>query len=332
MNIVEKIKALLKEAKLYHSMGLLTEAMGKYKNAMEMVEGNEQLKSRTNLIAGISKNINFLEKDMHKVEAAADKPEVSAKVQDLIKKLFTLAEDKDQDAVALDGAIALAKFGQHERALLEFKELLAKDSVRVVAAKNIIRCHMANTSVDAAVDQYEQWLSSDLFVPGELNKLRFFLESLLKKEGVEKKLPAAETPAATPEPTIEMPEVEEAKIEMPEVEEVKIEVLEIEKDEVQDDEVLDINSIGIILDSGPRNGDIVELDVSFQAGNVISLLLMHTDTDLIELFNVGETLHNIQFYSPIAMFGGSGIVDAKTHIESGPRRGDYSIDLKVVST
>jgi len=322
MNIVEKIKALLKEAKLYHSMGLLTEAMGKYKNAMEMVEGNEQLKSRTNLIAGISKNINFLEKDMHKVEAAADKPEVSAKVQDLIKKLFTVAEDKDQDAVALDGAIALAKFGQHERALLEFKELLAKDSVRVVAAKNIIRCHMANTSVDAAVDQYEQWLSSDLFLPGELNKLRFFLESLLKKEGVEKKLPAAETPAATPEPTIEMPEVEE----------VKIEVLEIEEDEVEDDEVLDINSIGITLDSGPRKGDIVELDVSFQAGNVISLLLMHTDTDLIELFNVGETLHNIQFYSPIAMFGGSGIVDAKTHIESGPRRGDYSIDLKVVST
>ncbi len=185
MNIVEKIKALLKEAGLYHSMGLLNEAMGKYKKAVEMIEDNEQLKSRTNLIDGISKKINLLEKDMHKVEAAADKPEVSDKVQDLIKKLFTVGEDKDQDAVALDGAIALAKFGQHERAILEFKELLAKDSVRVVAAKNIIRCHMANTSVDAAVDQYEQWLSSDLFVPGELNKLRFFLESLLKKEGVE---------------------------------------------------------------------------------------------------------------------------------------------------
>lgn len=322
MNIVEKIKALLKEAGLYHSMGLLNEAMEKYKKAMELIQGSEQLKSRTNLVAGISKKINVLEKDIHKVEAATDKPEVSAKVQDLIKKLFTASEDKDQDAVALDGAIALAKFGQHERALLEFKELLAKDSVRVVAAKNIIRCHIANTSVDAAVDQYEQWLSSDVFVPGELDKLRFFLESLLKKEGVEKKLPAAETPAATPEPTIEMPEIED----------VKIEVLEIEEDEDNDDEVLDINSIGITLDSGPRKGDIVELDVSFQSGNVISLLITHTDTDLIELFNVGETLHNIQFYSPIAMFSGSGIVDAKTHIESGPRRGDCSIDLKVVST
>ncbi|MEE8431171.1 MAG: hypothetical protein V3S16_07985 [Candidatus Desulfatibia sp.] len=322
MNIVEKIKALLKEAELYHSMGLLDEAMGKYKKTMELIQGSEQLKSRTNLVAGISKKINVLEKDIHKIEAAADKPEVSAKVQDLIKKLFTAPEDKDQDTVALDGAIALAKFGQHERALLEFKELLAKDSVRVVAAKNIIRCHMANTSVDAAVDQYEQWLSSDLFVPGELNKLRFFLESILKKEGIEKELPTSEIQAAPPEPTIEMPEIEEAKIE----------VLAIKKDEDHDDEVLDINSIGITLDSGPRKGEIVELDVSFQSGNVISLLITGTDTDLIELFNVGETLHNIQFYSPIAMFGGSGIVDTKTHIESGPRRGDYSIDLKVVST
>lgn len=330
MNIVEKIKALLKEAGLYHSMGLLNEAMGKYKKAVEMIEGNEQLKSRTNLIDGISKKINLLEQDMHKVEAATDKPEVSDKVQDLIKKLFTVGEDRDQDAVALDGAIALAKFGQHERALLEFKELLAKDSVRVVAAKNIIRCHMANTSVDAAVDQYEQWLSSDLFVSGELNKLRFFLESLLKKEGVEKKLPALETPAEIP---AEIPAATpEPKIEMPEIEDPKIEELDIGEDKDHDDEILDINSIGITLDRGPQKGNMVELDVSFQSGNVISLLITHTDKDLIEQFNVGKTLDNISFYSPIAMFGGSCIVNAKTHIESGPRRGDYSIDLKVVST
>jgi len=322
MNIVEKIKALLKEAELLHSMGLLNESMGRYDNTMELIQGSEQLKSRTSLIDGITKKINALKKDMHKVETATDQPEVSAKVQDLIKKLFTASDDKDQDAVALDGAIALAKFGQHERALLEFKELLAKDSVRVVAAKNIIRCHISNTSADAAVDQYEQWLSSDLFVPGELNKLRFFLQSILKKEGIVKELPTSEIQAAPEELTIEMPETEEPKIE----------VLKIEEDEDHDDEVLDINSIGITRDSGPQKGDMVELDVSFQSGNVISLLIAQTDKALIEQFNVGETLPNISFYSPIAMFSGSCIVDAKTHIESGPRRGDYSIDLKVVST
>jgi hypothetical protein len=76
----------------------------------------------------------------------------------------------------------------------------------------------------------------------------------------------------------------------------------------------------------------VELNVSFQSGNVISLLISHADKDLIKLFNEGDTLKDVQFYSPIAMFEGSAIVCAKNQIESGPRRGDYSIDLKVVST
>ena len=59
MNIVEKIKALLKEAELYHSMGLLNESMGKYKKATELIQSNEQLKSKTNLIAGITKKSIF---------------------------------------------------------------------------------------------------------------------------------------------------------------------------------------------------------------------------------------------------------------------------------
>ncbi|MBU0698686.1 MAG: hypothetical protein KKE59_04580, partial [Proteobacteria bacterium] len=142
MNVVEKIKALLKEAELYHSMGLLNEAMGKYQNASALIQGNEQLKSRTNLVSGILKKISALEKDIRKVAETSDSPEVPENVQDLIKKLFAFSAEDDPDTAALDGAMALAKFGQHERALLEFNELLKKDSVRVVAAKNIIRCHL----------------------------------------------------------------------------------------------------------------------------------------------------------------------------------------------
>jgi tetratricopeptide (TPR) repeat protein len=322
MNVIEKIKALLKEAELYHSMGLLNEAMGKYQNASALIQSNAQLKSRTNLVDGISKKIRALEKDIRKVAEASDSPEVSEKVQDLIKKLFTFSAGDDHDTAALDGAMALAKFGQHERALLEFNELLKKDSVRVVAAKNIIRCHLTHTSADAAVDQYERWISSDIFRPGELNKLRIFLEGLLKKEGIDKQVPGAEAPLVTQEPTIAAPEIKEPKIEG----------LKLEVNEVRDDEVIDINSVGITLADGPKKGQMVELTVSFQSGNVISLLISHADKDLIKLFNQGDTLKDVQFYSPIAMFEGSAIVSAKNQIESGPRRGDYSIDLKVVST
>jgi len=341
MNIVEKLKALLKEAELYHRQGLLNEAMGKYEKSTALVQNNEQLKSRPNLMAGITKKINALKKDIHKVDAAEDRPEVSTKVQDLIKQLFVSSEDKDQDATALDAAIALAKFGQHERALSEFNELLKKDAVRVVAAKNIIRYHMTHTSVDAAVSQYEQWLSSELFVTGELKKLRMFLQGLMKKEGIDQKLPGPEAPAVPQEPTIEMPEIEVSEIEMPEIEAPEIETpgidmpdfegLDIEMDDDMDDEILDIHSIGITFDKGPHEGETRELDVSFQSGNEISLLISQSEKDLLDFFKVRDTLSNVQFYSPIAMFDGTCVVDAKTKIESGPRLGDYNLDIKIVS-
>jgi tetratricopeptide (TPR) repeat protein len=322
MNIVEKLKALLKEAELYHSMGLLNESMGKYQKAVALIQGNQQLNSRPNLMTGVQKKIQALQTDMNKVEEATDSPEVSEKVQDLIKNLFAFTADKDADATALDGAIALAKFGQYERALAEFTELLKKESVRAVAAKNIFRCHTALSSIDAAVKQYEQWLASDIFAPGELNKLRVFLQGMLKKEGIEKTLPTS-APTDIAQPTIEMPESDLS-------EGLKIEGIEIEE-EIEEDEIIDINSIAILLPDGSRKGKSVELDVSFQSGNVISLLIAHREKDLIDFFNTGNTINNIQFTSPIAIFDGSGIVLSKTKIESGPRRGDYSVDLKVIS-
>jgi len=318
MKIVNKIKALLKEAELYHKMGLLNEAMGKYKKTTELIEGSEQLKSRPNLTAGIAKKMRALKEDMHKVEEATDTPEVSDKIQGLIKKLFAFPVEKDEDTTALDEAIALAKFGQYERALAEFNELLKRDSVRVVAAKNIIRCHLSQSSADAAVDQYGQWLAGDIFVPGELKKLRFFLEGLLKKEGIEKELPDAEAPAEIKEPSIEMPAGDE----------LVLEGIEIVEDEEPDDEIIDINSIAITVDKERT----IELDVTFQSGNVISLLIARKDEDAIEFFKEGDKLDDIQFVSTIAIFNGSGVVSSKTKIESGPRRGDYSLDIRIANT
>ena len=189
MNILKKIKTLLKEAELYHSQGLLYEAIAKYNNATEIIQNSEHLKNRQKLIEGISNKINILKKDISKIELAPKKPEVSENIQDLIKKMYSFSPDMDEDAKALEGAVALAKFGQFKRAILEFNELLKKDSTRIDAAKNIIRCHMALYSIDEAISQYEKWLLDDIFNPNQLNKVYDFFESLLKGEGVEETLP-----------------------------------------------------------------------------------------------------------------------------------------------
>lgn len=314
MNIARKIKTLLQEAELYHSQGLLDEAMEKYNNATEIIQNNEQIKSRQNLIDNISKKILALKEDIKKIEKAPKKPEVSAKVQDLIKKMFSFSPDKDEDAKALDGAIALAKFGQFKRAILEFNELLKKDPLRVVAAKCMLRCHMALSSVDEAVAQYEQWLSDDIFSTNQLNKLRVFFESILTKEGIEKTLPRRKTPADNIEFEMEMVGIDGVQVKVPEIE---------------DYETLDINSIGITMDSGPQEGQVVEFKVRFQLGNVISLLIPGRDKDLIEYFKAGDMLNDIQYYSTVALLNGFGIVTFVKEIKVGPRRGDYCVDIEV---
>ena len=314
MNITKKMKILLQEAELYHTQGLLNEAMEKYHNATKLIKSNEQLKSNQNLINGITNKIRVLKEDIIKIQKAPKKPEVSAEVQELIKKMCSFAPDKSEDLKALDGAIALAKFGQLKRAITEFNELIKKDSLRVVAAKSMLRCHMALSSMDEAVTQYEQWISDDIFSTIQLDKLHVFLKNILQKEGVDKKLPRRKAPTDNLEPVITIPGTDAVQVKGPEIE----------------DDALDINSIVITIDSGPHKGQVVEFKVRFQLGNVVTLLIPIRDKDLIEFFKVGDMINDIQYYSTAALFSGSGIIVSVKEIKVGPLRGDYCVDIEIV--
>jgi tetratricopeptide (TPR) repeat protein len=307
MNIKNKIKKLLQEAELYHAQGLLNEAMEKYNSATKLIRNNEQLKGEQNLIKGISKKMLALENDIIKIETAPKKPEVSAKIQDLIKKMYSFSPDKNEDVKALDGAIALAKFGQLKRAISEFNELIKKDSLRVVAAKSMLRCHMALSSLDEAVAQYEQWISDDRFSTVQMDKLHAFLEGVLKKEGIKKRLSRRKPPKDDTA------------------------VIRIKGPKIQDDDSLDINSIGITLNRGPQKGQVVEFKVRFQLGNVVSLLISLRDKELTDTFKVGDKINDIQYYSTAALFKASGLVTSVKEIKIGPLRGDYCVDIKIVS-
>jgi hypothetical protein len=65
-------------------------------------------------------------------------------------------------------------------------------------------------------------------------------------------------------------------------------------------------------------------------GKVISLLIPSRDKDVIENFQVGNELHDVQYYSNVGLFKGSGLVSAVKEITIGPLRGDYCVDIEVV--
>jgi len=299
---MKEIKSLLQEAEVYRDQGLLQEAMEKYNIASELILKSNKIKNRQNLIHVISKKMGSLENDFKKKNKPASR-KMPKKTQELIKSKKFFSEKMGKDEAALEGALNLAKFGQYKRALKELKNLISVDSIRVNAAKNIVRCYMALSAPDDAIAQYNKWISNNLFKNDQLEKVRFFLKSSLKKKGIKKTLPE-------PKKT--------AKIEHPDFEE-------------KEEEVPDISSIVIMLDKGPQKGKAIELDVSFQTGNIINVIMPGRDHGRIKNLNIGFKINDIQFFSPIAIFKGSGIVSNMTYIKSGPKKGDCSLDIKVVN-
>lgn len=308
MDIKQRLKSMLQEAEIYRSQGLISEAHGKYKAAADFVNSIDNLKNKQGLLNAISEKINALDDTQKKVDKGPSSPELSKKAQDLIKNLFSFSENVDEDSAALEGAVALAKFGQFDRAISDLTELLPKENIRVEAAKNILRCHLTTNSTEEAVNIYHQWHSEDLFQPNQLDQVRVYLSDALQNKGLDVQLPqpagAGDTAAPTSEPSVQATEESE-------------------------EEFLDITSIGITFESGPHKGKMVEFDVNFQSGNMLSLIISKQEKEMIEDLKAGMELKEIQFYSPIAIFNGAGLVASKTKIKSGPKQGDYCLDVRI---
>ncbi len=310
MDIKTRIKTLINEAELYRNQGLFSESRKKYESASTLISKIDKLKNKDHLLESINNKIKSLDNVNTKVEKGPSSPELSNKAQNLIKDLFSFSKKNDVDQSVLEGAVALAKFGQFERAMTELEALLEKENTRVDAAKNILRCKIAALTTKDAVAQYNSWHSQSLFTVEQLENVRLYLENILEKKGIKENLPL---PVATTDN-----------------EESRVADFAQEVEEAEE-EFLDITSIGITFESGPRKGKMVEFDVNFQSGNTLSLIISSKDKGMIENMQTGIKLNDIQFYSPIAIFKGKGIVLARTQIKSGPKQGDYCLDIKMLS-
>jgi tetratricopeptide (TPR) repeat protein len=302
MDVKKRLKNLLETAKLYRSQGLLFEAKGKYEDAAALIQETGLIKDGQNLIDIISNKINAVTKDLERIEKQPTLPEVSEKDQDVIKELFSETAGKDKDTATLEGAVTLAKFGQFDRALKDLNELLQNDHIRMNAAKNILRCHMARTSIEDAVVQFQKWQSDDIFTNSQLITIRLFLEVFRFdnfKENISLQL---KNPA------------------------------DVEKLDITHGKVPDICSMIITLVDGPLKGVTFVLDVRFQIRNIITLFIEDHKEELLESFEVGKTLDNLQFNTTIAIFKGKGVVAEKTRVDSGSRRGNYRIDIQVMGS
>lgn len=332
MDIKTQLKNLLREAEIYQRQGLLNDAKAHYKKATDIIRSNPQIPNGQTLINSIVKRVVNLNQEIDKLNEVIKRnnPSVSDQKQDLIKKLFVAPGAKGNKNSRLDGAITLAKFGQYERALKEFEPLLKEPSLRVTAAKNIMRCLLELNDEKRALAAFSKWQKDDKFTRVQLEKIRFFSNQRLSKAGL-KPLPKSGQSASKPVSKNAISKPAPAPGRRPMAKSPSAPPPAIDPSEfASDDDVLDISSIGIRFDSGPLDGNSYELDVSFQSGNSLNLIIPQQEKGLIDHIEVGTKLENIQFFSPIAILNGSGVVTAKNRIQSGPKEGNYSLDIAIL--
>jgi len=296
MSLKENIQTLFREIEVYNAHGLFDEAKVKCDKLAKLIRQSNRIKNKQDLLDLVAKKVGILEEGARRTEVIANAAEMTEKQQELVKDVFSSGTGESESA-AMEGATALLMFGQFEKALSEFTQLLEIDALRVAAAKNIIRCHVGLSSLDDAVDRYNQWLSGGRFPSEGLRKLRAFLQNVLKKRGMDTVLPKPE------------------------------EVTVVEEDEVPEEEFIDVLSIEIPSKDDSRT----MLDVRYQKGNLISVIIPPSSSTLLDSLKVGSTLNDVQFYSPAVVFTDTCVVSAKNRIKSGPKKGDYSLVLKILN-
>ena len=86
-----------------------------------------------------------------------------------------------------------------------------------------------------------------------------------------------------------------------------------------------ISSLGIPLDNGKK----VTLPVNLQTGSIVNLIVSAKERTVMEILRKGTRVEKVELNSPISINTGNCIVTSVSRIDMGPKKGDYSIDLKI---
>lgn len=203
----------------------------------------------------------------------------------------SLMEDKSTEppATRLENARVLARFGSYPSAIPMFTALLETASVSEQAADGLVTALVHSGDPEKAGEQIREWEERGQYREETLARLRQIL------------------PVASDAALGETEELAE-----------------------DDMDIMPVSSVSIRLENVPESRrDQVELDVSFQSGNLVSLIISSKDKTLIDNLKVGLKLNDMHCYSPVAVFKSSGVVASKHQIDSGPKKGDWCLDIEI---
>lgn len=303
MNLGEKIKAYYQEAELYETHGLVVESLEKFRAVEGLIKASPNIRNKAGLLEKLAVRIESLKKTIQRLDGPAKAPQAPPDAQSLMKEMYSFDDPAAKGSASLGGAIALAKFGQYDKAIEEFNRLLDQDALRLDAAKNILWCWIEQNYADYAVSLYQKWQKAKLFPPSEMTSIQKYFSELIKQKNLNLE--------------IEIEGIESQQTVEPD-------------SEIDADELLDINSVRLVLPRGKREGEKIELEISFQSGQYIRMIIPRKEKELIESIKPGDLFKDMVFYSSVAIFSGEGYVSSRTEINAGPKKGDFSLEIKII--
>lgn len=186
MSDIEHIKSLIKQAETYNSHGLLKDAKKKYSELLEFLRNHVSFASNVELIDSIIEKITLVENEMAEIDLENDIPDLSKEVQDLIIQLFAFSEDKY--IANIEGTVALAKFGQFDRALKEL-ERITNEGIRIESKQNIEEINKHFTEITSYLkDSYKDIKKQSFQIMRYAKNLAQSYQKLREKEKLTSKL------------------------------------------------------------------------------------------------------------------------------------------------
>ena len=92
----------------------------------------------------------------------------------------------------------------------------------------------------------------------------------------------------------------------------------------------DIIIIEVTIETASAKSSAYELDVTFQEGNNLSVIIPKVNMNLAEMIAVGTQFDHIRYLASNAIIEGAGVVTSCNEIKKGPKSGDYSLTLQML--
>ena len=330
------IHSKIKEAEVYCSMGLFSEALGVYEKIIGDSSGlaDGEKKKVQAAIAKVQGEITKEKESAHK--------EVSGEEISRIQK--TLSGSGNVQAL-LDGAFALKELGHYEEAVTEYGRLLQLDYPTAKIVPEIASCLARFDSPDKAMTAVGKLLEGPKRGRKEKARIQFRIGFEIEKRGDKNLARRLYDTARKIDPDDKEIETRLEALD----ERISARFLETEAREgdptdsdsgstLESDEkrrehristrIPDFIYVEFSLETPTGKGKDCHLNVINYSGHGIGLLVSEKDFDLLKLLKKGDKINNMTFYASWALITIDTSVRHITKVEEGPHGGMYVIGVE----